>query len=235
MGIVSKFLDNLVQEQEGRSFKEKLDGSSPNLKNLYDAIDLTRDQMQMIDVIVNPGSITNGSYKRTNLYKLFERVGKLMQARAAERNVDINWYATDRIEDAYYYDSIQFIPLILLDNAIKYSHRGKSVRVYINLINSHTVQLKVSSFGKTVDYDEVDRIFKKFVQGSNSRQYSSGGIGLGLWVLSNIVQAHNGTVKYERDDSEYGANNFIVDIPYLTQNPVVVKASRIKPRRNQLR
>jgi signal transduction histidine kinase len=225
---VSKYLDSFIQEQKGRHFNEKLDNSSSNLKNLHDAVDLTRDQMEMIDVIINPGSITNGLFKKMNIYRLFERVSKLMRAKAEDKNVNITWHSHDQIKDTYCYNSIQFIPLILLDNAIKYSSKGKAIRIYFDVINSVSIQIRVSSFGRTVPSDEADKIFKKFIQGSNSKAYSSGGMGVGLWVLSKIVEAHDGFIKYENDESEFGVNNFIVTLPYLTENPVVVTAKSAK-------
>ncbi len=80
----------------------------------------------------------------------------------------------------------------LLDNAVRYSQPGTSIRVAVSLARE---QLRVTVFneGEPLPDDELDKLFEKFYRLSPA----SGGIGLGLSIVRGIVEAHGGRVWAE--------------------------------------
>ena len=80
----------------------------------------------------------------------------------------------------------------LLDNAIKFSPRGGTIRVRLRR-NEAGVTFTVSDDGAGIPAGEEERIFGKFYQGDTSHE--SEGNGLGLALVRTIVTIHGGTVK----------------------------------------
>ncbi len=96
----------------------------------------------------------------------------------------------------------------LLDNAIKYSPRGSTIRV-TSVDEGDLVALSVADEGKGIAEQDLPRVFERFYKGEASR--SSGGVGLGLAIVKHLVRAHHGTATVT---SEPGAGAvFTVRLP----------------------
>lgn len=102
----------------------------------------------------------------------------------------------------------------LLENAIKFTPAGGSVRVRLSR-QGEWVRVQVSDTGIGIAPEQRARIFERFYQvdGSATRQY--GGMGLGLAVVKEVVEAHGGTLSVE---SEVGKGSiFTVSLPVLNE------------------
>jgi PAS domain S-box-containing protein len=77
----------------------------------------------------------------------------------------------------------------LVGNAIKYG-RGRPVRVVAGIDGPHA-SIEIADEGIGVSQDDIDRIFGKFERAVPS-QY--GGLGLGLFIARQIVEAHDGLI-----------------------------------------
>lgn len=87
----------------------------------------------------------------------------------------------------------------LLNNAIKYSPQGGTIRVGLECRDDH-VALRVQDQGIGMTREQVDRIFNKFFRADPSNTAISG-VGLGMPIAKHIVEAHGGTITV---DSEPG-------------------------------
>lgn len=95
----------------------------------------------------------------------------------------------------------------LVSNAIKFGE-GKPVRVGVSADGNEAV-ITVSDEGIGISGENVNRVFERFERGD--ARMSSEGMGLGLWIASQIVKAHNGTIAVE---SELGkGSTFTVRLP----------------------
>lgn len=207
IGILVNHAELVVRKSNGKTFIDKLNNSSREVKDLYDAVELTNSQLQMIDIVINPAQIKYGEKEFTNVYRMFEKVSKLLYPRSHKKNMRIIWDTKDLIEQAYYYEAIQFLPLILLENAIKYGDSNTRIHVEFSLPYVDRIQIVVSSVGESVPYNERKKIFEKYQRGSNAMKSHQGGIGLGLWLVKQILSDHNGSIIYRCD--ERGTKNHI--------------------------
>jgi len=98
----------------------------------------------------------------------------------------------------------------LLDNAVKYSPRNKTVRAEVSCENGR-IAMSVSDKGLGIAPHEQKRIFKKFVRAASADAAGARGTGLGLTMVEHIVTAHGGQVRVE---SEPGAGStFTILLP----------------------
>ena len=98
----------------------------------------------------------------------------------------------------------------LLDNAVKFSSEYSEVKVILEK-QGEKILLKIKDDGIGIPKNEQLKIFEKFYRGENASHHSTTGTGLGLTIVKQIVEAHNGEIGVE---SELGKGSmFIVSIP----------------------
>jgi PAS domain S-box-containing protein len=107
----------------------------------------------------------------------------------------------------------------LLSNALKFSPRGKSVRVSVERdAAGRSAVLAVRDQGAGIDPALVDRIFEPFVQGETSLARSTGGLGLGLAVVKGLVRLHGGRISAHSGGVGRGAE-LRVELPLVDGRP----------------
>jgi len=97
----------------------------------------------------------------------------------------------------------------LVSNAIKYG-AGKPVVISVAHASDGRAQLSVRDRGIGVQPAERSRIFERFERAVSSRHY--GGLGLGLYIVRRIVEAHDGRVWVDDAPGGEGAL-FTVELP----------------------
>ncbi|MBI3490202.1 MAG: hypothetical protein HY047_00135 [Acidobacteria bacterium] len=91
----------------------------------------------------------------------------------------------------------------LLDNAVKYSPDHHVVHVTVQP-RPPGVAIAVRDYGLGIPPHERKEIFRRFVRGEKASRLGIKGTGLGLAMVSHIVEAHGGTIEV---DSEEGAGS----------------------------
>jgi len=83
--------------------------------------------------------------------------------------------------------------VIVLDNAIRYSHPGGLVHLGFRRAGPK-VELKVTDQGIGISPQELPHVFERFVRGERARAHRADGTGIGLSIALAIVQAHHGRI-----------------------------------------
>ncbi len=95
----------------------------------------------------------------------------------------------------------------LLDNAVKY--KSGSLKLIIDLIiNSDEIVLKISDNGIGISEMDQKNIFEKFYRVDTTSVHNIKGLGLGLFYVKSIVEAHGGEIRIESELNE-GTTFFI--------------------------
>lgn len=89
----------------------------------------------------------------------------------------------------------------LVDNAVKYSPKGGTVRVRAHRQEDGRIAIEVSDTGVGIRPDELERLFERFSRLPTMAR-STSGTGLGLWITKRLVELHGWTIEVE---SEYGS------------------------------
>jgi signal transduction histidine kinase len=96
----------------------------------------------------------------------------------------------------------------LISNAIKFSPRGKNIRIKVGKYD-RIVRIEVMDQGPGIRKEDMDRLFKKFQRLSARPTGDEDSTGLGLSIVKKFVDSMGGEVKCESTFGE-GAN-FIVE------------------------
>lgn len=84
----------------------------------------------------------------------------------------------------------------LIDNAIKYSERGRSIRIEISQVERDFV-VSVRDEGCGIAAEHLPRIFERFYRIDRARSRQLGGTGLGLAIVKHIMALHHGAACVE--------------------------------------
>jgi two-component system sensor histidine kinase BaeS len=84
----------------------------------------------------------------------------------------------------------------LLSNALRYTDPGGSVKLKVRTDRDHAV-LEVADTGIGIAPEDQGRVFDRFWRSDRSRSRATGGAGIGLAVVRELVEAHDGDVTLE--------------------------------------
>lgn len=111
----------------------------------------------------------------------------------------------------------------LLANALRYTEPGGTVTLTV-ASNDTSAVLEVRDTGIGILADDLDRIFERFWRGEKSRSRGTGGAGIGLAIVRELVRAHDGYLEVESVVGE--GSSFRVVLP-LARGNVLVHGTQI--------
>jgi len=172
-------------------------------------------------------------FRRYDLVELLSTVVAGFEARGQDHEVRLVMQApATGVEVDCDYDRMIQVIQNLLDNALKFAPRRSAIelRVYpdgqptvqpdwvdhtqsaIGQMSTERVLLEVADSGPGIPQDQKPLIFRRFHQISQSgREQVTGGVGLGLAICGEIVEAHQGWMGLR--DNEGTGSVFMVSLP----------------------
>ncbi|MBC3797115.1 ATP-binding protein [Acetobacterium tundrae] len=175
--------------------------------------------LRLVDNLLNVNKLDKAEFdfKKTNLniVVLISEVVEQMQIKATQSDIQINYISDDLPEILGDYDRLQQVFINILHNAIKYSNNGDIIDVISTLEDDHIV-VSIRDYGPGIAEIEQQRIFSAFyrVEEDRSRGPGEGGSGLGLYIVKQIVEKHEGKIEIVSQVGE--GTNIIVTIPILS-------------------
>jgi two-component system, OmpR family, sensor histidine kinase BaeS len=110
-------------------------------------------------------------------------------------------------------ERIQQVLYNLLDNALRHTPEGGTVRCTIRKAEQH-ILLEISDEGPGIPPADLERVFERLYRTDAARNREAGGSGLGLAIVRTLVEAHGGRV-WVANRLEGGAV-FTVSLPQTT-------------------
>lgn len=123
------------------------------------------------------------------------------QPRAADRGVALAVTCPDDLAWRVNAPLLEQAVINLVDNAIKYSAPGDTVRLVADVepAAGGELAIRVEDDGCGIAAEHLPRLFERFYRVDKARSRGLGGTGLGLSIVKHIVQAHLGSVTVESE------------------------------------
>lgn len=196
--------------------KRKMDRGQADENTFLKASSLTLKQCQLltslIDDMLDVSRISNGkmnfTFKDSSLKEIVTTALESFSANVEERKIPLELEVLDdslikadpfRLEQVFYN---------LLSNALKYGE-GKPIKLRI-LRRGEFIVVEVLDQGMGIGQENIERIFRLFERATSSTSIS--GLGLGLYISKQIVDAHNGTLEVESREHEGSVFRVVIPI-----------------------
>lgn len=168
-----------------------------DIKKIIDKIRTINASSSMImsrytldDYEKNPAALRGGTFE-CNVYKKFDKINRIL------RNYEKKAVQIEFTGNSYMhinaYPSFELIPLLILENAVKYSYRNGTITVHFDenkWDKKKRLSILISSYGPECPKEELDQVFDKGFRGENAKKQADGS-GIGLYFVKILCDLHN--------------------------------------------
>jgi signal transduction histidine kinase len=162
----------------------------------------------LMDITEAEAGVMKLNLEKTCIASLLTDVIELYELVAEEKRITLTTDFTSPCEAVVDPTRMRQAFANLLDNALKYTPEGGTVRLAC-AVESGGATVRVRDTGMGISSHEQTRIWERLYRGDKSR--SQRGLGLGLSLVKAIVEAHHGEVSVQSQPGE--GSEFIVNIP----------------------
>jgi len=111
--------------------------------------------------------------------------------------------------------------LLLLDNAVRYSHPGGVVELLVQRMperedGSVLCEIRVVDHGIGISAEDLPRVFEHTFRSEQARQHRADGSGLGLAIGRVLARAHGGDIRLESQPGH--GTTALLYLPLLTED-----------------
>jgi CheY-like chemotaxis protein len=173
-------------------------------------------QLKMVNDLLDLGRVGTGKLKIAprpmQLAKVATVALDLARPAAAAKGIEIvTHFEADAGRLRADPDRLQQVVANLLSNAIKYTPSAGRITVTLRNVEGFS-ELAVEDTGQGIAPELLPHVFDRFRQGDHSSTRHSGGLGLGLTLVREIVTIHGGSVSVRSDGPGTGAV-FVIRLP----------------------
>jgi signal transduction histidine kinase len=167
--------------------------------------------VDLIEALLDVSRIATGRFElhpqRFDLAEALREVGERLRDTATQAGCELSLKIEGSLTGTWDRLRVEQVLNNLLSNAIKYAAKSP---IEVSLAQEgETAVLEVRDRGPGISETAMPRIFERFERGAAMRHY--GGLGLGLYVVQEIVKAHNGMVTAQNRPG--GGACFTVRLP----------------------
>lgn len=182
--------------------------SNPDEKKWLENIKSESDRMNklisdLLDLAKSDAFDDKSEFALGNLSKTIEKSVLTFEGIMFEKGIALEDYIEENIELEMNEYKIRQLVSILIDNAIKHSESGATIRV--SLKKEKDIVFTVSNEGEGIPAGEEEKIFERFYRADESRNRNENRYGLGLAIAKNIAISHNAVICAR---SENGVTTF---------------------------
>lgn len=145
-----------------------------------------------------------------NIYDLLQQVATTFSREFETHDLNVEINSDKTLIAMFDYDKMVQVLVNLVDNAIRYTREGDAIRFNVE-VEDDDVVIVVSDTGAGISEEHQKHLFERFYKVDEARTRGKHGTGLGLYIVSQIIKQHHGTIEVE---SELGVGtSFIIRLP----------------------
>jgi len=157
--------------------------------------------IRMVDDILDYTKLEDKSLMKREKLNILNTLGEsitLMRPYAEKRNISIE-QCEFCINEEFVYGNHTFLMRVfnnVIMNAIKYNQKdGNIIFKSYRDEKDENIVMEITDTGIGISEEEIEKVFLIFERGSNARRNIDGSIGLGLSLVKQILDDHEGTIE----------------------------------------
>lgn len=179
--LIQPLLDGETEIETHREFLRDIDGEIDRLSNLIGSL-LTLTRMEELKLHL----------KTQDINPIIDRVIDILHPIAKENGVSLINQLPNNLQISFDSELMTEVFLNLIENGIKYKDSLKNSFVSVLFQDEPTtINILIKDNGIGMDKEVYYSIFKPFYRAEHSRSRLTGGYGLGLSIVSKIIELHN--------------------------------------------
>ena len=179
-GQLEGMIYNIGKYKDRDTYLKKSYESTQELKTLVEEM----IQVSKYEILERPSQT-----KEIDLLELINRLLKRQTYLIEEKEITVNVYGEENFTIEADEERITKAISNIINNGIKYSPNNSELN--IRLLNKDKKILEIQNTGTTIDEKLKDKIFKPFFRVEKSRNRKTGGSGLGLYIVSQVLKEYN--------------------------------------------
>jgi len=204
-GILQRYIDKMSNEQRHKQFSH-IEECSKRLVNILDAV-ITMSTIENRQLRLMPADVVKRTEElvRDFNFTQTQEFGDDAHLITFTSDVDMSVMNIDE-------ESLRQVLSNLLSNAVKFSTPRTNIEV-IFLQKAETVMWSIKDQGMGIDDEDMPHIFDLFYRSEKTESSTIQGVGLGLSIVSKLVEIMRGEVWFETEVGK--GTTFFVEIPIL--------------------
>jgi two-component system, OmpR family, phosphate regulon sensor histidine kinase PhoR len=194
LAIIKGYIETLVDGHREMPIEDR----EKFLRTIQRHTERLNSLLQDLLILSRLESINPGLQRESTAFRvLVEGIVEDYRARPAAAEHRIDAEISDNIGELLL-DPLKITQVFenLLDNALKYTPKGSSIRIQC-LTTQDGVEVRVADNGQGIPAEDLPHIFERFYRVDKGRSRETGGTGLGLSIVKHIIQLHGGRVSVE--------------------------------------
>ncbi len=156
---------------------------------------------RLVDALLKLSRLESGStpfeFEDVDVSDLIDELVVSQQALFEVNEMTLTYQCDEHVHAVVDGDKLRQATVNLISNAVRYSDAEGAVRVRVCRTDDDMVAISVSDDGIGIAPDDVQRVFSRFWRADAAREQTSGGLGIGLSVVKEIIERHHGHVDVE--------------------------------------
>ncbi|AZU63191.1 ATP-binding protein [Neobacillus mesonae] len=186
-GYSEAIVDDIAESQEEKKEMAKV---------IYDeSLRMGRLVNELLDLARMEAGHIQLTMEEINLSTFVKRIIHKFQGLAKDNDIYLAAEIESGIETFYLDpDRIEQVLTNLIDNAIRHTPKGGSVKLTLGL-EDKGIRLNVQDSGSGIPEEDLPFVFERFYKADKARTRGKSGTGLGLAIAKNIIDAHKGAIS----------------------------------------
>ncbi|MDD5073227.1 MAG: ATP-binding protein [Candidatus Omnitrophica bacterium] len=200
-GYSETLIGGVPKEEDRKEFLGIIQRESDRLAKLIDdLLDLSKIESGKMAMVFMPVEIN----------PVVKRSAGVLEKSARDKSIKVEFNIPEGLPKVMADENrLSQVFLNLLDNAIKYTPEGGSVKISVFPQDKY-LQVDVTDTGVGIPESDLPRVFERFYRVDKARSRQLGGTGLGLSIVKHIVQSHGGQVWVKSEPGRGSTFSFTI-------------------------
>ncbi len=169
--------------------------------------------------------------KRLDALPFLKHILYSFESMAEEKGIELAFESeVEKAETAFDPQKIERVIFNLLSNAMKFTPEAGNIRMTV-APKDKTLQIAITDSGVGIKASQLPHIFDRFYQADSSENIAQPGTGIGLSLVKELVELHDGTIAVNSELNQ--GTSFVISLPIpenLSEYPSNTVENKLSPK-----